>query len=223
MRFAKLAVRYTGPRAKNYDPDRERGPKWSREQQIVEGILAAMPAGSSVIDVPVGTGRFLGAYSRQQMSVTGVDVSPDMLREARTEMHQHGMLVDLRQADIRALPVGNRSFDLAVCIRFLNWIDINGVGLALAELARVSRGEIIVGLRHFTPLRELRGLARFGRQLVLRARKRRDRDGLVFHEKEQLHRAFRRNGLEIAEKILVEERSDGTDYFIYRLRGRKSA
>jgi hypothetical protein len=71
--------KFRGSVAAGYDDKREPTDKWKVEQRIIEGMLAELPAKSSVLDCPVGTGRFLRCYVKNQLDFIGMDLSGDML------------------------------------------------------------------------------------------------------------------------------------------------
>jgi SAM-dependent methyltransferase len=221
MEFERLSQRYKGETARNYDAQRQEGAKWRREEKAIEILLKRLPRGLKTLDVPVGTGRLFPYYKLGDFDGTGVDVSRDMLAEAEARASALDLKVDLKTGDIRALPFANSSFDLVMCIRFLNWVDRLGFEAALSELARVSRRHLLVGIRHLTPLGDLRPTARDTVRLIRRmlghAQTRARRSGLVYHEKAVVSGTFAVLGASVVESALVEKRSDGTDYYIYLL------
>jgi SAM-dependent methyltransferase len=76
--------------------------------------------------------------------VIGVDGSPEMLAKARADVPDG----DFREGDLAALPVDDRSVDLAVCALALEHVaDLEG---AVSELARVVRpgGRIVLSDLH---------------------------------------------------------------------------
>jgi len=135
----KSARRYRGKGATGYEAKRAGKNKWIQENIGVEELF---PQGvRNVLDVPVGTGRFFYLYKRLGVNPTGLDTSPDMLREARKK----GMLM-VKLADIRAIPFEDDTFDVAVCMRLFPWFEPGEVAWSLRELARVAR-ILIVGIR----------------------------------------------------------------------------
>lgn len=87
-----------------------------------------------VLEVAIGTGRSLPFY-RADVQVTGVELSPAMLENARALAIQLGREVDLREGDAAALPFGDESFDTVVCALAL--CTIPDPSRALAEMRRV--------------------------------------------------------------------------------------
>lgn len=151
--LTQLKEKYTGAAAQQYEAWRSDSAHWKREQKLVRSLLASAGAedGSVILDVPVGTGRFLPFYEAKACTTLGVDASPDMLAEARARAAeieyddvtlQQGNILDLDLADDRA--------DVSVCIRMMNWLDAGRFRQALDELRRVTRRRIIVGVRMAT-------------------------------------------------------------------------
>lgn len=224
MDFQTLSKQYRGAVARHYNAQRETGSKWLAEQRVLQNLLEDFPTQLRVLDVPVGTGRLFPFYERLGFAVTGMDVSPDMLQEARDRADRLGLDVELRQGDIRAIPAKSSSFELVVCIRFLNWVDLEGLRASLQELSRVSSDKLLVGIRHMTPVSDFRpvpwDILRIGRRILGHANERARKSGLVYHDKRKLFALFSDLELEMVEAKRVESRSDGTDYYIYLMRKR---
>jgi len=223
MRFEQLAGQYRGATAQAYERARAKQEKWVSEQRIVENYLETLPEGSSVADIPIGTGRFVAAYHRLRLNAAGFDISPDMIALAAGKACKIGLDLPLHIADIRSLDAANGAFDAAVCICFLNWIDIDGTRTALRELTRVTRETLIIGIRHYTPFSMLHAAtpAGFGQwllQLGARIYKLLDRGSLRVHERADIFAMFGELGLEVKQQIRVVPRKYGTDYYIYLLK-----
>jgi ubiquinone/menaquinone biosynthesis C-methylase UbiE len=142
-----LIRKYSDEEAVNYDANREGSAKWTGEHVAVEGALSDLPSGSRVLDAPVGTGRFFDLYKALGLEFVGVDLSEDMLAQARSRDPRPGLV---RVDDCRTLEtVRDDSFDAVVCIRLLNLLTPADVRLTLREFARVVRcgGRVIVSLK----------------------------------------------------------------------------
>jgi ubiquinone/menaquinone biosynthesis C-methylase UbiE len=142
-RAKATAAHYIGNTARTYESDRERQVKWSAERRILDEWLIAMCPVSNLLDIPVGTGRFFDIYDLNEIAVTGIDISEDMLSEARAK----GYDFDLRLGNILAIDMPDGAVDVAVCIRLLNMLEPGEMRLALAELQRVARKAVIISLR----------------------------------------------------------------------------
>jgi len=222
MNFEKLGQGYLGAAATTYDDERAKLKKWASEQRIVEDLLATLPVGSSVVDIPVGTGRFIDAYHRLHLVPTGMDISPDMIAIAARKAQKLGLTMPLQIADIRSIDATDGAFDTVVCICFLNWVDIHGVRAAFRELVRVARHSLIVSIRHYVPFRKLhpvtpQGFLQWSLQLAARAHKAVNPDGLRVHEEIDLVTMFNEFGLSLRCQVPVVPRKYGTDYCIYML------
>lgn len=132
--------KYTGRTAEIYD-GRAGQPKWRVENDAMARFLDRIGAGASVLDIPVGTGRFLVDYRTRGMPAIGMDVSQDMMAQARLKVPD----ADLRYGDILAIDMPDASVDAAVAVRIMSWLKIAEMRQALSELARVSRRWIITG------------------------------------------------------------------------------
>lgn len=221
MKFESLANRYWGRRAQTYNSARTKGKKWQDEQLAIDNLLGTLARGASILDIPVGTGRFIPLYAKHGLIATGMDISKDMLREAQGTLARSDVQMALQVADIRAIPVKDGAFDCVLCMRFLNWIDIASVESAFSELVRVSREDLLIGIRYYVPRSELqpfsrpRNFLRYVRQLISRVS---PKGGLVFHEKDSVTRMFEQAAAKVVNSVCVEARSDGTDYYIYHLK-----
>lgn len=104
--------------------------------------------GSDVLDAACGTGRYALPLAEAGARVSGVDATPEMLARARQTAQERGLALDLRDGDLRALPFGDESFDVAVCALALCHVpDLRPV---MAELARVLRpgGRLVISDFH---------------------------------------------------------------------------
>ena len=103
-----------------------------RAAMPLEATLRLLGAGQgALIDVGCGTGAFSAAIAERGWKVTGVDVSDDQLRLARSRG------VEVVQADASALPFEDATFAAAVS----TWThtDVDDFGAVVAEVARVLR------------------------------------------------------------------------------------
>jgi ubiquinone/menaquinone biosynthesis C-methylase UbiE len=218
---SELARRYRGTTAAHYEQQRTGEPSWAREQAIVSSMLEAFPNDGTVIDVPVGTGRFFEFYQARGLHPTGIDVSVDMLTQARQKAEQLGLAVLLEEGDIRRLRFPGEAFDGAVCIRLLNLIDFGDVVPAVQELARVSKRYVILGVRYFVPVSELvRRRGRIGlilRQYVRRLRAAVSARVLRIHSRARMLDTVARSGLVIVRSATVEQFANGSDLVVYLL------
>ena len=122
--------------------------------RITQGgrILAARHVnaqGGSVLEVGIGTGLAL-AYYQPQVSVTGIDLSEDMLREARARVAKLGLrnVAGLHQMDATRVTLPDASFDHVAAMHIMSVVpDPEAV---LDEMARLCRpgGSVLIA-NHF--------------------------------------------------------------------------
>ena len=216
MQAEHLAGRYYGDLAGTYDAEREQTPLWKNENEAVGSVLRRLRP-STVIDVPVGTGRFFPLYQELGIQATGIDASAEMLGHAEAKARQMDLNVTLRQGDIRQLPYDDATFDAAVCMRLFNWLEPDDVVAAVQEMARVAR-VVVFGFRGYAPLSTLNILSgESTREHLLQLKWRfyqwRTRSESIHHEPSTLRRATA--GLVMRQKVPITTRKRGTDYAVY--------
>jgi SAM-dependent methyltransferase len=82
----------------------------AESDQVRREVLGRNPAARTLLDVACGTGGHL-RYLQDWFRVTGVDIDPGMLDEARRRLPG----VELRQADMRSFRL-ERRFDAVICL-----------------------------------------------------------------------------------------------------------
>lgn len=135
---------YYGDVARNYLRERQAGEKWRNEQAIMQRVISDMRPGNTVLDAPLGTGRFVRYYLKQRLSVIGIDISEDMISEAAKECARDFEEVMAIRADIRHIPLADSSVDDVICFRFLGFLNECDFEQVVTEFVRVSRERIIL-------------------------------------------------------------------------------
>ena len=104
---------------------------------------ACSQALGSTLEVAVGTGLNLPFYGHD-VRLTGIDLSPEMLRIATERAREVGIDADLRQGDAHNLPFEEDSFDTVVCTYSL--CNIPDPERAVQEMMRVLKpdGKLIL-------------------------------------------------------------------------------
>jgi ubiquinone/menaquinone biosynthesis C-methylase UbiE len=111
--------------------------------------------GRRVLEVEVGTGKSMPYYPNE-MTITAIDLSLRMLEQAHMHAARDHIAVDLREADVQALPFPDASFDtvIATCV----FCSVPDPVLGLRELRRVlvPGGQLLL-LEHVVSHRPLLG------------------------------------------------------------------
>lgn len=123
-----------------------------REKNSIIKALAHIRPGSRVLDLPCGTGRVAIVLLEKGYEVTCGDSSEAMLRFAKYNIEnfrEGGQAreneVDFQLCDIMSTPFEDNTFDGIICNRlFHHFTESPTRRSALAELARISRGPIII-------------------------------------------------------------------------------
>jgi len=109
-----------------------------------------------VLEVGVGTGLSLPCYG-SHLTITGIDLSPEMLEKARGRAKKLDNITDLHEMDASALAFPDESFETVVAMYVMTVVpDPEKV---MRELERVcaAGGEVIL-VNHFSQEEGLRGL-----------------------------------------------------------------
>lgn len=124
-----------------------------------------LPKRARILEIGCGRGIALAPLARllEPARLTGLDIEPRFLAEARQRLDQAGVEAELVPGDARALPFPDAAFDLV--IDFGTCYHIARADVALHEVARVlAPGGRFV---HETPLSQLLShpLRSFGRRI----------------------------------------------------------
>ncbi|MFZ2252613.1 MAG: class I SAM-dependent methyltransferase [Minisyncoccia bacterium] len=132
------ADRYRGDVPATYEETRRHKPEWPVEQAAIEAMVTDGP----VLDVPLGTGRYVDIYKAKGLQHAGLDISPEMIAEARRKHPDLNTTV----GTVFDMPFKDGEFATAVCSRLLNWLEPEGMAMAIAELRRVAKC-LVVSIR----------------------------------------------------------------------------
>lgn len=105
-------------------------------QRVVE-ICLTQGAFQTVLDCGTGSGVFAEEFLKNGLSVTGIDLNPEMITAARAYVPGGGFNV----ARLERLPFREKSFDLLFYAHSLH--EAGDLCLALAEAKRVARSHVM--------------------------------------------------------------------------------
>ncbi|TAG30549.1 MAG: methyltransferase domain-containing protein [Rhodobacterales bacterium] len=168
--------------------------------RITQGgrVLAARhvnATGGSVLEVGIGTGLALGYYAAS-VTVTGIDVSAEMLREAELRATKLGLrnLAGLHQMDARAMDLPDAAFDHVAAMHIMSVVP--EPERVLNEMVRVCRpgGSVLIA-NHFAGRAEGWSFAeRLAAPLA---------DFLGWHADFEMARVLGHPGLKLEEQVQV--------------------
>lgn len=107
------------------------------DAEIEKALVGLLPDDvGSLLDIGTGTGRILEVLARHAERATGIDQSREMLAVARTNLSRAGLAhVEIRQADMYALPFTSMSIDVVSIHQVLHYAE--DPAAVLREAARV--------------------------------------------------------------------------------------
>jgi SAM-dependent methyltransferase len=168
---AHLLERYgstDGARAYRHKYEASLARRWSnrRELALVERALRRSGARGRLLDCPCGAGRLGPTILAHAEHLTGVDLSPTMVAEARDALSGFAAQgrVEFAVASADRLPFPDRAFDTVVCHRLIHHLGAGDRAAVLRELARVTQRRVILSFSDATSLKArlqaLRGVRR---------------------------------------------------------------
>lgn len=113
------------------------------EKRAVARFLPEAITGRELLDVGSGTGHWSRFFSDRGFAVTGVDISPSMVRVADGKKIKRA---SFQVADAHRLPFEDRRFDTAVAIATLEFV--REPDLVMREMVRCTRkpgGVLVIG------------------------------------------------------------------------------
>lgn len=105
--------------------------------------------GSKVLDVACGTGNLALPAARLGANVTGVDIAPNLVEQARANAAREGLLAQFDEGDAEALPYDDASFDTVVTMYGAMFAPRPDV--VAAELLRVTKPGGRIAMGNWTP------------------------------------------------------------------------
>jgi len=113
------------------------------DRRAVHLALADLPAGSTIADMPCGTGRLAEIALKSGFAVHGVDIAPAMLAVARQRLAPFADRFTAATADIRFVDP-TRQFDAVLSARFLMHFPPDEQQALVSALACVARRRLVL-------------------------------------------------------------------------------
>jgi 2-polyprenyl-3-methyl-5-hydroxy-6-metoxy-1,4-benzoquinol methylase len=108
-----------------------------------------LPAGTKVLDVACGTGNLAIPLARQGAVVTGVDIAPNLLIQARERAAAEDLFATFDEGDAEQLPYADASFDAVVTM--FGAMFAPRPELVASELARVLKPGGLLAMANWNP------------------------------------------------------------------------
>jgi ubiquinone/menaquinone biosynthesis C-methylase UbiE len=105
--------------------------------------------GSKVLDVACGTGNLALPAARLGANVTGVDIAPNLVEQARANAAREGLQAQFDEGDAEALPYDDASFDTVVTMYGAMFAP--RPELVASELLRVTKPGGRIAMGNWTP------------------------------------------------------------------------
>lgn len=111
---------------------------------VLRRAFREVPAGSVVLDLPCGTGRFTGFLLSRGYRVLGADIAPEMIRIAKEKADGIPGILGWAAADATRVPLPDKSIDSILTMRMFHLIPGDVRPKIYREFARVCRGQLVL-------------------------------------------------------------------------------
>ena len=132
-----------GLTAEDYAKHRAGFPDWFFERVFNEGIVKA---GDLLADLGTGTGTLARGFAERGCTVTGIDISAQLMEQARDFALQAGLEVDFRFAKAEATGLPDDHYDVVTAGQCWHWFDRP---VAALEMKRILKPNGRAVIAHF--------------------------------------------------------------------------
>ncbi len=108
-----------------------------------------LPRGSKLLDVGCGSGQLALCAARDGLSVTGVDIAPNLVRRAQARAKAEGLNARFMEGDAEALPFEDASFEVVTSL--IGAMFAPRPELVARELLRVCSPGGTIAMGNWTP------------------------------------------------------------------------
>ncbi len=142
------AQKYVGSVALRYDEKRAaKNHRHIDDSRITEAFLDKCNPGSTVADIPTGTGRALRAVLDRGFRYVGIDVSPHMIAVCKKKIAGDSR-AQAFVADARSTGLSDGAADYLISIKFIKWLPTEQMVFdALTEFRRICRKRALVNVK----------------------------------------------------------------------------
>ena len=143
----ETSTKFTGRVAEVYDNKRDDNLIWRQEYELIVKQLHRYPQGTHVFDVGIGTGRFIPFYEEKGFKVLGLDISNDMLCQAKKKVQYpqrnniylaHGDVLNLKSSSVY------ENLDVIICTRLISLLDASDAIKLMTLFKDLNAGKVIL-------------------------------------------------------------------------------
>ena len=117
------------------------------EEDFVKRL--ALLRGTRLLDVACGTGNTAIPAAKAGANVTGVDIAPNLLEQARLRAQEAGVSAEFREGDAEQLELADKSFDVVISV--FGAMFAPRPERVASELLRVCRPGGMIAMANWTP------------------------------------------------------------------------
>lgn len=146
-KFKDLEIQ--GKKADEYD-DFSRKYRLNDMKEYAKLAAGHVPNGGSVLEIATGPGYFCIELAKQgDYKISGLDISHDLIKIARTNAEKTGVKVDFIQGNAASLQFPDSSFDLIFCSWAIkNFMDPQKVLHEMYRVLKPGGTALIIDLNH---------------------------------------------------------------------------
>ena len=137
-----------GLTASDYAKHRAGFPDVFFERMFDEEIVKA---GDVLADLGTGTGTLARGFAERGCSATGIDISAQLLEQAKDFALQAGLEIDFRFAKAEATGLPDSSFDVVTAGQCWHWFDRPSAALEIKRILK-PRGRVVIAHFDWLPL-----------------------------------------------------------------------
>lgn len=110
-----------------------------RTQRYIKTVLKYLKKTDKILDLACGYGRIAIPLKKKGYNISGVDISPNLIKDAKKEAKRLKLKIDFKIGNMKKLPYKNESFDKIICLwsAFNELTSKSGQIKAINEMYRI--------------------------------------------------------------------------------------
>ena len=139
-----------GLTADDYVKHRAGFPEEFFDRVFDEGIVKS---NDHVVDLGTGTGTLARGFARRECNVIGLDISAQLLEQARDLSEQAGLKIDFRFAKAESTGLSDDSYDVVCAGQCWHWFDRPAAAVEVKRILKPN-GRIVIAHFDWLPLKD---------------------------------------------------------------------